>query len=45
MLRKSRKIRETNAEVGIEIDNIDVEASPKDMNTFTGIQAYEYEQM
>ena len=41
-LENLEKIKEKNAEIGNDTDNIDVEASPEDMNIFTGVQAYEY---
>ena len=41
-LENLEKIKEKNAEIGNDTDNIDVEASPEDMNIYTGVQAYEY---
>ena len=41
-LENLETIREKNVEIGNDINNIDVEASPEDMNIYTGVQAYEY---
>ncbi len=41
-LENLETIREKNAEIGNDKNNIDIEASPEDMNIFTGVQAYEY---
>jgi hypothetical protein len=41
-LENLETIREKNAEVGNDKNNLDVEASPEDMNIYTGVQAYEY---
>lgn len=36
------KIKEKNAELGNDKNNIDIEASDKDTNIYSGVQAYEY---
>ena len=41
-LENLEKIKEKNAELGNDKNNIDIEASDKDANIYSGVQAYEY---